>query len=196
MGAAPAHPGLAEPPSVEAGRAERWAPASAQTEAVGFAGQARVLRVWPQPAELRVVAVAELPEQPVSQEPQARRKPSQRAPAPREQRDAQEELAAGQPEQARRASPRPDLAPEAGRPELQERAVSPQPAEAREWRASSEPLLGPPLWLPDRQRPQLQRQHLARPGPESCGEPSPRRRQGSSSSGSFSPRRRSRAKGQ
>jgi hypothetical protein len=70
-----AHPGLAEPPAVEAGRAERWAQASAQAEVFGFAArQARVLRVWPQPGELQVVALAELPELPVSLEPQARRK--------------------------------------------------------------------------------------------------------------------------
>jgi hypothetical protein len=41
----------------------------------GFAArQARVLRVWPQPGKLQVVALAELPELPVSLEPQARRK--------------------------------------------------------------------------------------------------------------------------
>jgi len=197
VGAVLAHPGLAEPPAVEAGRAERWASASAQAEVFGFAAwQARVLRVWPQPAELWVVAVAELLEQPVSPEPPARRTLSQRAPAPQEQQDAQEELAAVRREQAQVASPRPDFAPEAARLAQPEPAVSPQPAEARGWRASSEPLLGPPLWLPDRQRPLLQRRHPARPGPESCGEPSPRRRQGSSSSGSSFPRRRSRAKGQ
>src|SRR5262249_12375077 len=137
VGAVLAHRGLAEPPAVEAGRAERWAPASAQTEVFGFAArQARGLRGWPQPAGPRVVAVAELPEQPVSPEPQARRKLSQRAPAPREQLDVQEELGAVRREQAQVASPRPDFAPEVARPARQEPAVSRQPAEAREWRAS------------------------------------------------------------
>src|SRR5262249_61351916 len=103
----------------------------------------------------------------------ARRRVAKGARAPRERRDAEEELAAGQPERARRASPRPDLAPEAGRPELRERAVSPQPAEAREWPASSEPLLAPPLSPPCLQRPQLQRQHPARPRPASPRHPSP-----------------------
>jgi len=169
----------------------------AQAELSGFAArQVGALLVWRRREELPAVAQAELPEQPVSLQREERWKRAQPAPQLQAPEDVQRELAVRQQERAPEASSERDFAAVVALAEPQEQVVSLQPAEAQEQPASGEPPSAQLLSRPFRLPPQLRRRHPARLGPESCGEPSPRHRQGSSLSASFFPRHRSQAKGQ